>query len=64
MATKRTLGSRKPVRAVHAGVNSITEDYTLTDTLSDGDIIEMVKIPDGATVLDVIVTMPGAGKLT
>ncbi len=58
MATKRTIGSGITARAVHAGVNSVTFEYTLTDTLSDGDIIEMVKIPDGATVLDIIASLP------
>lgn len=58
MATKRTIGSGISARAVHAGVNSVTFEYTMTDTLSDGDVIEMVKIPDGATVLDIIATLP------
>lgn len=59
MATKRSAAViNGPSRAVETGVNSITGEYSQTDTLSAGDIIEMVRIPDGGTVLDIIATMP------
>lgn len=40
-------------RAVHAGVNSVYSIYSLTATLSAGDIIQMCKLPNNARVLDV-----------
>lgn len=39
-------------RAVHAGVNSVYSVYSLTATLSAGDIIQMCKLPDGARVVN------------
>lgn len=41
-------------RMIHAGVFSVSAQYTLSGSLSAGDVIQMVKIPDGATVLDTI----------
>lgn len=41
-------------RAVHAGVNSATAEYSFSNTMSSGDIINMFKIPAGAVVVDVI----------
>lgn len=41
-------------RAVHAGVNSATAEYSFSNTMSSGDIINFFKIPAGAVVIDVI----------
>lgn len=40
-------------RQVHAGVNSVCSTYSLTATLSAGDIIQMCKLPDGARIVGV-----------
>jgi len=42
------------VKAVHAGVNSETVEYSFSNTMSGGDIVNMFKIPAGAVVVDVI----------
>jgi len=50
-------------RAVHAGVNQVYSIYSLTATLSAGDVIQMCKLPDGARVHDVVFAFnvnPGA----
>lgn len=38
-------------RAIHAGVNSVYAVYSLTATLSAGDIIQMCKLPDNARIV-------------
>jgi hypothetical protein len=43
-------------RFLHAGVNSQFSVYSLTATLSAGDIIQMMKLPDGARVIDAILS--------
>lgn len=43
-------------RAVHAGVNSVHAEYSLSATLSAGDIIQMFKLPDNARVLETRLT--------
>ena len=55
MATLKGTGAGDGAqpRAVHAGVNSIISTYTFTATSSAGDVVQMVKIPDGARILDV-----------
>ena len=40
-------------RQVHTGVNSVCSTYSLTATLSAGDIIQMCKLPDGARIVGV-----------
>ncbi len=40
-------------RALHAGLNNVHAVYSLTATLSAGDIIQMCKLPDGARIVDV-----------
>ena len=40
-------------RALHAGVNAVHAVYSLSATLSAGDIIQMCKLPDGARIVDV-----------
>lgn len=41
-------------RAIHAGVNSVSAAHTVSGSLSAGDVIQMVKIPNGATILDIV----------
>lgn len=40
-------------REIHVGVNSVYAVYSLTATLSAGDIIQMCKLPDGARIVNV-----------
>ncbi len=51
MIASAALSTVQP-RAVHAGVNSVYSVYSLTATLSAGDIIQMCKLPDGARVIN------------
>lgn len=46
-------------REIHAGVNSVFSVYSLTATLTVGDIIQICKLPDGARIVDVIVNNNG-----
>src|SRR5574341_66566 len=41
-------------KAVHAGVNSKTVEYSFSTSISAGDLVNMLKIPAGAVVVDVI----------
>lgn len=41
-------------RAIHAGVNSVSAQHTVSGSLSAGDVIQLVKIPQGATILDLV----------
>ncbi len=42
------------VKSVHAGVNSETAEYSFSNTMSSGDIVNMFKMPPGAVVVDVV----------
>ena len=46
-------------RAIHAGVNAVYSEYTVTATLSNGDIIDICFLPDGARIIDAKVTNIG-----
>ena len=46
-------------RQIHAGVNAVYSEYTITATLSNGDIIDIAFIPDGARVIQVMVSNSG-----
>lgn len=54
-------------RALYAGVQAVYGEYTLTATLSAGDVIKIVKVPHGARIVDTILKTSGAlgdaGKL-
>lgn len=56
MATLTTLrsGSGAARKAIHAGANSVSVIYSLTGSFSAGDVLQLVKIPAGAVVHDVI----------
>jgi hypothetical protein len=41
-------------RAIHAGVNAVYSEYTITATLSASDLIQFCKIPDGARIVDMV----------
>src|SRR3990167_3916250 len=49
--TSLQVASGAPVRKQEKGIFSIVGEYTLTATLPSGDVIEMLKSPDGVTVL-------------
>lgn len=57
-----TLTSSKAAAGVtrrellNGGVNAVTATYTVSSNPTAGDIIQMVKVPRGATVLDVTLT--------
>lgn len=55
--TSTKVSSTRPVKSVHAGAQSISVVYSLTASLSAGDVIQMVKIPSGAVVTDIITTV-------
>lgn len=65
MATYQGTGATNGAqpRAVHAGVNSHVSTYTFTATSSAGDVVQMVKIPDGARILDVKVKADNGNAL-
>jgi hypothetical protein len=46
--------SSAAVKAVHAGLNSKTSEYSFSKTMSSGDIVNLLKLPIGAVVVDVI----------
>ena len=52
--THPRAGTGASLKAVHAGVNSETAEYSFSNTMSSGDIVNMFKIPAGAVVVDVI----------
>jgi hypothetical protein len=49
-----------PARA-GIGICSVSGEYTFLAALVDEDIIEMVKIPAGATILDWVLDIPATG---
>lgn len=60
MATLQSLqvASGYPLRKQEKGEFSIAGEYTLTATLASADVIEMLRIPDGVTVLSVDLITP------
>lgn len=69
MATRTTnkTGSTNVAKMVHAGSQTISAVYALTTastSLSAGDVIQMVKIPSGAVVTDVVMTFLGGAQNT
>lgn len=61
MATLTTNKTSTGAQAkmVHAGVNSISADYSFSLSLSVGDVIQMVRVPSGAVVIDVTMNFIG-----
>lgn len=55
--------SGRPAQGIHAGVNAIVADYSLTATLSAGDVIQAVKVPHGARVVDAWYNSSGIGTV-
>ncbi len=47
-------------RAIHAGVISVYGDYDLEATLADGDVIQLVKLPDKARIVGFTLQTTGA----
>ena len=66
MATKTAAAAASTVqpRGLRVGLTTITEVYSLTTTLSAGDVIQMVKVPKGATPVYVAVTGASTGVTT
>lgn len=60
MATLKSLqvASGAPARVQEKGVFTISGEYTLTATLASADVIQMLKIPDGVTVLQLDIITP------
>lgn len=54
LTTSKVASTVQP--RANLGVNSVTGTYTLTAALALNDVIQMVKIPSGATVLDTILS--------
>lgn len=52
--THPRAASGASIKAVHAGVNSETAEYSFSNTMSSGDIVNFFKVPAGAVVIDVI----------
>lgn len=54
MATKFStqVTSNEDPKSVHAGVNSRYGRFALSASLSAGDVIQMVKVPTGARIID------------
>lgn len=51
--TSSQVGSGVSPRAVHVGLNTVVGKYSTSTALSAGDVIQMVKVPLGATVTGV-----------
>lgn len=51
-------------RSVHAGTNSIKFVYSVTATLSAGDVIQACKVPHGAIIDSIRYVRTGAGQFT
>lgn len=60
MATLSSLqvAATFPLKFQEKGVYSLTGEYTLTASLSSGDVLRMVKVPDGVTVLGIEIDHP------
>lgn len=51
-------------RQVHAGTVTRKFVYSVTASLSAGDIIQLVKVPHGAIIDSIMLTRTGAGQFT
>ena len=60
MATIDATNAKQP-RLVHAGTNTVKNTYSLTASLSAGDVLQLVKIPHGAIIDNIVFvnTVPG-----
>jgi hypothetical protein len=58
MATIDGTGSRQP-NYLHHGMVTVVRHHTWAATASVGDVLQMVKVPDGATILDMVVYSTG-----
>lgn len=43
-------------KSLHEGVNVVSASYSISATVSAGDVIQMVNVPDGAQVVGVVLT--------
>ena len=44
-------------RTIHAGANSVKFMYSVTASLSAGDVIQAIKVPHGAIIDDIVVVL-------
>jgi len=51
-----TAGGDIIAKSLHEGVNVASATYTVTATLSAGDVIQMVNVPKGAQVVGMVLT--------
>lgn len=58
MATIDGTGGKQP-RYVHAGAITVRTHYTWAATASVGDVLQMVKVPDGAVIDNLVVYATG-----
>jgi len=58
-ASKAALGVQP--KGLSVGLVAVTSIYSLTNSLSAGDVIQMVKVPKGATPVYVALSYPAAG---
>jgi hypothetical protein len=60
MATKTAakVASGVQAKSLRVGNNQVTSTYTLDSSLSAGDVIQMIKVPENATVTYVAINMP------
>ena len=52
--THPRAASGAQAKAVHAGTNTATAEYSFSNTMSGGDVIKMFKLPPGAIVTEVV----------
>ena len=66
MATLQSNKAKAGVqpRLVHTGSQSVKFVYSVTASLSAGDVIQTVKVPHGAIMEDVKLVRTGAGQFT
>jgi hypothetical protein len=53
--TTKQTASTKDAKRVHAGVNAVSVIYSLTASISAGDILQLVKVPEGAVIDDIYI---------
>ena len=61
--TPQSVASANP-RQIHAGAVTRKFTYSVSASLSVGDVLELVKVPHGAIIEDVCIVRTGAGQFT
>lgn len=55
--TATAAQSNVPAKALVTGVNAVEGVYTISTALSNGDVIQMVRVPSGAKIVDVMLVV-------